>query len=114
MKLPLERRVAFAMGAALCLLSGLGHALAAAGRSGEAQALLDELTGMGARVWVPPYFPALVAAGLGQTEAAMEHLEEACRKRDPYLVWLKCDPRFDALRTQAGFQDLLRRVGLLA
>jgi len=94
-------------------LSGLGHALAVARRSVEAQAILHELTGMGARAWVPPYFLALVAAGLDEAEEAMKYLEEAFRKRDPYLVWLKCDPRFDALRIEARFEDLLRRVGLL-
>ncbi|HTT62609.1 MAG TPA: tetratricopeptide repeat protein [Bryobacteraceae bacterium] len=93
-------------------LSGLGHALALTGRSVEAESLLRELTDLGARAWVPPYFPALVVAGQGRTEAALACLEEAFRKRDPYLVWLKCDPRFDAFRREARFVDLLRRVGL--
>jgi Flp pilus assembly protein TadD len=93
-------------------LSGLGHALAVAGRCAEAESLLRELTGLSARAWVPPYFPALVAAGQGQTDAALAFLEEAYSKRDPYLVWLKCDPRFDGLRREARLADLLVCVGL--
>jgi tetratricopeptide (TPR) repeat protein len=95
-------------------LAGLGHALARAGHAGAAEALLHELTAAGQSAWVPPYFPALIAAGLGNAAAALDWLEDGYRKRDPYLVWLKCDPRFAALHGEPRFQKLLREIGLPA
>jgi hypothetical protein len=53
---------------------------------------------------------AVVHAGLGDVDAAIEWLERACAERDVWLVWLKVDPRLDRLRADARFEDLLRRV----
>ena len=93
-------------------MASLGHGLAISGRVPEAEAVLADLTRMGEKAWVPPYFPALISAGLGRTDQALDALEDACRKRDPYMVWLKCDPRFDSLHGDPRFEGLLRRVGL--
>jgi len=93
-------------------LGSLGHALEAAGRTSEPEAMLRQLLQLAARTWVPPYYPALVQARLGPAPAALECLEDAYRPRDPYLVWLKTDPRFDILHGDPRFRRLLGGVGI--
>jgi len=57
--------------------------------------------------------PALVAgeyAGMGDGEKAMEWLERAYRLRAEPLLFLRGDEEFAALRADARFQNLLRRM----
>jgi TolB-like protein/Flp pilus assembly protein TadD len=93
-------------------LGSMGRVLALAGRSSEAAALLQQLDEIAARAYVPPYYAALVQTSLGNFDAAFACLEDSCLKHDLWLVWLKCDPRFDALRGDRRFQALLSRIGL--
>lgn len=55
---------------------------------------------------------AHVHAALGEREKAFVLLEKAFEHHSPGMVWLKVDPRFDSLRTDARFTRLLRRMGL--
>ena len=88
----------------------LARGYAVAGKRGEAQKLLDELTLLSKQSYVSPYTIALIHTGLGQKEQAFEWLEKAHNDRASWMVWLKVDPRFDLLRSDARFQDLLRRM----
>jgi hypothetical protein len=38
---------------------------------------------------------------------------KACDERSVWLVWLGVDPKFDVLRSDQHFGDLVRGVGLL-
>ena len=94
-------------------VAALAHAYAVADRRVEAMPLIEELKrrsegGQDALVNI-----ALVYAGLGQNDEAMAWLDKAYRGRSPWLAQLslKVDPRWDALRSDARFQDLLRRIG---
>lgn len=93
-------------------LAGLGHVLRLAGRKTQARAVLKELTALSKRCYVSPNSLALVRAGVGEVDQAFQWLEKAVEGRDVWLVWLKREPRFDVLRQDSRFQDLLRRVGL--
>jgi hypothetical protein len=55
---------------------------------------------------------AIVYVGLGDRERAVAWLDKAYQDRSAFLIWLKVEPLFDPLRSDPGFQDLLRRVGL--
>lgn len=59
-----------------------------------------------------PVYIAGVYARLGEKEKAFEWLEKAYAQRDGGLTYLKVNWDFDSLRSDARFQDLLRRVGL--
>jgi tetratricopeptide (TPR) repeat protein len=95
------------------MLAALGHACASAGRSTEAQALLDQLSVPALQVYVDPYHVALVYSGLGEFDRAFECLEKAYQDRSMWLAaWTSCDPRLDPLRPDSRFPDLLRRIGV--
>ena len=94
-------------------LAALAHVYAVAGPRCEATKKLDELQQLSQAAYVPPYWMALVSAGLGENDAAFEWLERAYDDRDVWLVWLKREPRFDVLRSDPRFEHLLRRIGLL-
>ncbi len=57
------------------------------------------------------YLIALHSAIIGETEEAMTWLERAYEDRDPLLLFAKIDRRFDPLRSDPRFDDLLRRIG---
>src|SRR5690242_20262268 len=62
--------------------------------------------------YVPPYWFALMSAGMGDLGTALAWLERGFEVRDAWLVWLKTDPRLDCLRSGPRFQHMLERVGL--
>ncbi len=91
----------------------VSHAYAVSGRREEAMRLIEELKGWAERGYDPLASIALVYAGLGQNDEAMRWLEKAYQARSAWLIFLalKVSPRWDALRSDARFQDLLRRIG---
>jgi len=90
----------------------LAHAYAASGETGEARKMLVQLQEQRKKTYVPAYGIAMIHTALGDPERAFQWLEAAYRERDSWLVYLKIDPRIDALRSDPRFQELLRRVGL--
>jgi tetratricopeptide (TPR) repeat protein len=90
----------------------LGHAYAAAGRRSDAQAILDELSALSAKRYVPAYSIAAIHVALGDNESAFAWLERAFEQRDSWMDYLGLDPRLDGLRADARFGDLLRRMHL--
>lgn len=89
-----------------------GHAYAVAGKRAEAQKVIEELQALSNRRYVSPFEIALVYIGLGDTGEAFRWLDRAYEERSFWLVLLNVDPRFDHLRSDQRFQDLVRRVGL--
>jgi len=100
-------------GGNLVALAALGHAYAASGEKRQASKALSELGKMAQRRYVPYYWSAIVHAGLGHQDEALECLEKACEERDVWLVWLRAEPRFDRLRSGPRFENLLRRISLV-
>ena len=95
-------------------LASLGHAYAVNGNRDGARKVLGELKERAKKEPISAFQIALVDIGLGDKEAAFAALEEAYRERSTLLTYLKMDPRFDPLRSDPRFKDLLRRIGLPA
>lgn len=56
------------------------------------------------------YGIAVILAGLGEKDTALEWLNKAYEDRSFWLTWIKNDPRLDGLRLDRRFTDLLRRM----
>ena len=94
------------------VLSSLAHAVAVSGSALEARVLLEELRQLERRRYVPPYGLALIHIGLGEREEAYRRLRQAFELREPNLLWLGVNPRFDPLRSDVEFEELLRRLSV--
>jgi hypothetical protein len=54
----------------------------------------------------------MICHGLGEREKALDWLERGLPERDPRLVFLKDEPKWNNLRDDPRFQDLLRQAGI--
>ncbi|MBI2947071.1 MAG: hypothetical protein HYY23_05460 [Verrucomicrobia bacterium] len=92
-------------------MAALKEAYERDGIKGYHQTQLDWLTG------VPDadrneYGITRLSARLGHTERALQGLQHAYEERFPTLYYIKMDPDFESLRTDARFLELLRKIGL--
>jgi len=94
------------------VLAFLGWGYGTAGRAEDARKVLHEIEEASKQRYVSPYNNALVYVGLGDRDRAFEWLDKADAERNDFLVYLKCDPVFDSLRSDPRFAALVRRVGL--
>ncbi len=92
------------------VLADLGYALALAGRTREAQGLLQELQDLSRTAAVSPYALAQLHAALGDRDACFACLEQAYAQRSSWLMWVKCGPWLRALAPDPRLDDLVRRV----
>lgn len=88
----------------------IGYILAVSGKHEEARAVLKELKRRSAERYVPPYTIALVYNGLGERDATLDWLEKAFEQRDVRMTFLKVDPKWDNLRSEARFIALVKRM----
>ena len=91
--------------------ASLSYAYARAGKIPEARKVMDDLENRAKRTYISPSVVAIMYAGLGDRDKAFALLDKACDQRDSLLVFLKVEPSFDLLRSDARFELLLRRVG---
>jgi tetratricopeptide (TPR) repeat protein len=95
------------------MMAAKGYLYGVWGKTKEAQAVLDELQALrSGGHFETSYGIALVHAALGDTEQAFTWLDRAVDERSHWLVWLRLDPRWARLRSDARFNKLVQRVGL--
>lgn len=87
-----------------------GFALAKSGKTDEARATLEDLLQMSSKRFVPPYHLATIYNGLGETDNTFIWLEKSFEQRDPKLTFLKVDQKWNNLRSDPRFIDLMRRM----
>jgi DNA-binding winged helix-turn-helix (wHTH) protein/TolB-like protein/Tfp pilus assembly protein PilF len=86
------------------------YALAKSGKLTEAQAALDELLKLSTARFIPPCHIALAYNGLGEIDKTIEWLEKGYEQRDPKMAFLKVDPKWNNLRGDPRFIELMRRM----
>jgi tetratricopeptide (TPR) repeat protein len=99
-------------GPATIYLAALGHAYGVAGRRDKALAVLADLQTRTRSRYISALDIATVYLGLGDTDETFEWLERAFETRASALVYLAVDPRYDPIREDPRFQNLIRRIGL--
>jgi TolB-like protein/DNA-binding SARP family transcriptional activator/Tfp pilus assembly protein PilF len=89
--------------------SGLALAFAVAGDDREARRILGNIAQEGGGVG--PVELAMAWAHLGERDRAFQYLEDAYRRHDAWLPWLRT-PFFDPLRGDPRYGALIARIGL--
>jgi len=92
--------------------SDLAYVYGRSGQQSQATYALQKLLEWDQRKPVDPGIVALGYVGVGDKDQAFAYLEKAYTQHSITLVVLKVEPRFDPLRADPRYQDLLRRVRL--
>src|SRR5262249_44347959 len=94
------------------VLGGLVRAYAVSGAQTQALQVLEELLDRAKRAAIDYTSVGAIYMALGDTENALASLETACANRGMSGILLKVDPRFDPLRAEPRFQQVLRQMNL--
>ncbi len=92
--------------------SSLDLALIAAklGKTAEAEQIVRQVLTSSPVGYPSPAQVAFVYAARGDRDQALRWLEKAYQERDPTLIRMRVDTRFDPLRSDPRFEDLLNRM----
>ncbi|HEV2223247.1 MAG TPA: protein kinase [Candidatus Acidoferrales bacterium] len=91
-------------------LSSLGYAYGVTGDKQDALKIIHTLEDESKQQYISPYLVALVYVGMNDRDHAFQWLEKAYQVRSWYLAALNVDPKFDRVRSDPRFRDLLSRV----
>jgi len=105
-------RMVTAPGARIPMLSAQAHLAAAMGDVQGARQLTGELHAVAKTAYVSAWFFAEIAAGLGETDAAIDWLTKALEERSMLVIALDNTFKLNPLRDDRRFKDIRRRVGL--
>ncbi len=96
----------------VAVLTALGHAQALAGKKSDAEKVLVRLQELSKQQYVSPFQSAVVYAGLDDRKLALDWLEKSRDERFNWLPFIKIDPVFKNLRSEARFIELSKTLGL--
>lgn len=94
------------------LVALLGYAHGMAGRKSETEKLLHELEASSSPRLVLPNNFISIYLGLNDKKKAMEWMERNFRERQSAIIVLGIEPKYDALRDEPRFQEMLRELKL--
>ena len=94
------------------VVATLGCVYAAAEQTGEARTILAELEDLSERKYVSQLLVGVMQARLGHPDRALRCLELAREDRCPWLAFAIVDPKFDILRGEPRFEEVMRKIGL--
>ena len=109
-----------ALAAAKALYTGIGHAEIGEvmergykedGYSGAISLAAETLVEISREAFIGPYFIFILYAAAGNKEQTLEWLERGYEIKDPNMPYIN-DPRFDFLRDEPRYQELLRKMNL--
>jgi TolB-like protein/class 3 adenylate cyclase len=89
-----------------------GYASVLSGDTAKGRAVLQELKSLESQRYLPPSNLALLSYVLGEKDEAFSWLEKAYQDRDIRLCRLKVDSKWDSMRSDPRFVEILKRIGL--
>jgi tetratricopeptide (TPR) repeat protein len=92
------------------VIAAHGHIAGLCGQPVRAREDLRRFDEIAQTRFVTSYGYALIHAGMSENEQAVTWLRKAVEERSHWLVWIRVDPRFDALRGDPHFQRLVDSV----
>jgi TolB-like protein/Tfp pilus assembly protein PilF len=92
--------------------AALGHALARIGETELALKIAEDFERQRQERFVSAHDIAIVFAGLGDKARAFRWLEQAVDERSGRITYLAVEPRWDRLRGEKEFSELVGRLGL--
>lgn len=97
-------------GAQLPMMAGVAEIFALIGEMDEANQIVNAFRLLSLDARISKFRQTLLALALGNKRDALSLLAEAVKDREAELVWLRVDPRFDPIRDEPTFTDLLHTV----
>ena len=94
------------------VMADLGHVYAVSGKRARARQTMDALTRMAKIRHVSPHHLAFIQAGLGNKSEALALLEMSYEQHEAPLAFLRVDPRWDPLRGDPRFQQIVHELSL--
>jgi eukaryotic-like serine/threonine-protein kinase len=91
---------------------GLAHVAAASGDTTEARRILAELTEARKTRVVSAWGLAVLHASLGDVDETFRWLDIAIQDKSPGLILLRVHPRLDAIKNDARYWPLVKKLGL--
>jgi hypothetical protein len=90
-----------------------GYALACAGRSSEAESILEQLQWASRERYVASSFTAAICVALGDLDGAIAELRSAEEARCPWFFQMLADPRLKPLRALPEFKRMLNTLATM-
>jgi len=94
-------------------LASLGYIYAVSGDGEKASETIEQLNRESNKRYVSPYGMAEIYVGLKEKEQALTQLEKAAAERSWWLIFAGVNHRFDNLRDEPRFQEILRKMNLV-
>ncbi|MBB6143198.1 TolB-like protein [Silvibacterium bohemicum] len=94
----------------LPMMAGIAEVLALIGEREQADRIVQGFRLLAPDAAISRSRQALLALALGNTESAISFLLLAAEDREPELVWIGVDPRFDPIRQTISFHEIEREV----
>ena len=95
----------------LWLKGDLALVYAAAGKRALAQQILEEFEEKAQREYVSPLPLALAHMAVGDVDGTFAWLDKMYEEHHPELIWMNRQPRYDPLRDDPRWHELMRKVG---
>lgn len=92
------------------VLRWAGNAYALAGKRERALEIVSMLDAAAAEHNISPTHSAAIYASLGEIDTAVSYIEKGLNAREPFMLWIATDPRFDTLRGHPRFEEIVQSV----